>query len=58
MRDHYKSARDAIGRHNVKPMDEAAACAQEDQLYYAGMVDYRKRTANLLDPIWSKDIYD
>jgi MoaA/NifB/PqqE/SkfB family radical SAM enzyme len=58
IRDHYEFARDAIDRHSAKPMDEAAACALEDPAYYTGMVDYGKKTANLLDPIWKKDIYD
>jgi|WetSurMetagenome_2_1015567.scaffolds.fasta_scaffold510045_2 hypothetical protein len=39
-------------------MDEAAACAIEDKEYHSGMVDYGKKTAELLDPIWKKDIYD
>ena len=56
IRDHYGFVRDAINRHGAKPMDEAAACALSDQDYYSGMVDCGKKTADLLDPIWEKDI--
>jgi hypothetical protein len=57
IRDHYAFARDAIGRFQAKPMDEAAARSIEDQEYHAGMIEYGKRTAELLDPIWEEQIF-
>jgi MoaA/NifB/PqqE/SkfB family radical SAM enzyme len=57
IRDHYSFARDAITRHDAKPMDIEAARAVADKDYYAGMVDYGKKTAELLDPIWEEKIY-
>ncbi len=57
IRDHYAFARDAICRFEAKPMDEAAAHSIEDQEYHAGMIEYGRKTADLLNPIWEEEIY-
>jgi MoaA/NifB/PqqE/SkfB family radical SAM enzyme len=57
IRDHYSFARDAITRHAAQPIDSEAARAITDEDYYARMVDYGKRTADLLDPIWEEKVY-
>ena len=38
-------------------MDEEAGRAIEDQAYHAGMIEYGRKTADLLDPIWEEQIY-
>jgi MoaA/NifB/PqqE/SkfB family radical SAM enzyme len=58
IRDHYEFAHDAILRHKAQPMDSSAACALDDKAYHAGMVECGKKTAELLNPIWEKDIYN
>jgi MoaA/NifB/PqqE/SkfB family radical SAM enzyme len=57
IRDHYAFAREAINRFQAKPMDANAARAIEDPEYYTGMVDYGKKTADLLNPIWDDKVY-
>ena len=57
IRDHYAFARDAICRFQAKPLDEEAARSIEDQEYHAGMVEYGRKTADLLDPIWEEQIH-
>jgi MoaA/NifB/PqqE/SkfB family radical SAM enzyme len=58
IRDHFEFAHEAIQRHKAKPMDSSAACALDDKAYYEGMVNYGKKTAELLNPIWNKDVFD
>jgi hypothetical protein len=50
-------AKDAITRFQAKPMDDEAAKAMEDPEYYRGLVEYGKKTADLLNPIWEEKIY-
>jgi hypothetical protein len=38
-------------------MDEEAARSIEDPEYSAGMLEYGKKTADLLNPIWEEEIY-
>jgi hypothetical protein len=57
MRDHYGFAHDAISRFDAKPMDMEAARAIQDQDYRTGMVEYGRKTADLLDPMWEEEIY-
>ncbi|MGD0099247.1 MAG: hypothetical protein ABSC60_02755 [Acidobacteriota bacterium] len=38
-------------------MDEEASRAIQDCEYHTGMVEYGRRTADLLDPIWEQEIY-
>jgi hypothetical protein len=38
-------------------MDDAAAHAMEDPEYYAGMVAYGRKTADLINPIWEERVY-
>lgn len=57
IRDHYSFARDAINRFAAKPMDDEAARAIQDMDYHAGMIEYGKKTAELLNPIWEDQIY-
>jgi MoaA/NifB/PqqE/SkfB family radical SAM enzyme len=57
IRDHYAFARDLIDRFKPKPLDEEAARSLRDPDYYAGMVDFGRKTADLLNPIWEEEIY-
>ncbi len=57
IRDHYEFAQEAIARFHAEPMDEEAGRAIEDQAYHAGMIEYGRKTADLLDPIWQEQIY-
>ena len=57
IRDHYGFAHNAIRRFKAKPVDEEAARAIQDGEYYTGMVEYGRRTADLLDQIWEREVY-
>jgi len=57
IRDHYGFAHDAISRFDAKPMDSEAARAIQDQGYRVGMVEYGRKTADLLNPMWEEEIY-
>jgi MoaA/NifB/PqqE/SkfB family radical SAM enzyme len=55
--DHYQFARETIQRHQARAMDDQAARALADPEYRRGMVEYDGRVAELLDPLWEKEIY-
>ena len=57
IRDHYAFAKEAVTQFQASPMDDEAAKAIEDPEYYAGLVEYGKKTADLLNPIWEEKIY-
>jgi len=56
IKDHYEMLRpiidEQIAKHNLKPMDEAAAEALEDPEYKKGMVEYHKGMCKATDNIW------
>jgi MoaA/NifB/PqqE/SkfB family radical SAM enzyme len=56
IRDHYDVACDAIDGCGAKPMDESAAAAVRDQDYRAKMLAYDRELAEVLDPIWGRDV--
>lgn len=55
IRDHYEFTRKNILETKAKPIDESAAEALEDELYYKGMVEYDRKFQELTDPIWKKE---
>jgi MoaA/NifB/PqqE/SkfB family radical SAM enzyme len=57
IRDHYSFAREAVGRFDAKPMDVEAARSLQDQAYQQGMVDYGRKTCDLLNPMWEEEIF-
>ena len=57
IRDHYEFAYRTIKANQAQPMDEHAARALADSEYRRRMVDYDRRVAKLLDPIWQREVY-
>ena len=57
MRDHYQFAWETIQKHGPQPMDEEAAKALADPEYRRRMIEYDGSVAQLLDPLWEKEIY-
>jgi hypothetical protein len=57
IRDHNAFAKCTITGFQAKPMDDEAAKALEDPEYYVGMVEYGRKTADLLNPIWEETVY-
>jgi len=57
MRDHYDFAHTLVTSQGAKPMDENAAAASEDSEYRRRMMEYNGRTAELLDPLWRREVY-
>ena len=57
IRDHYAFALHAISHHQAKPMDEDAARSLADPSYHAGMIEFGRKTAELLNPIWEEQIF-
>lgn len=55
IRDHYDFAHDLIKKTGAKPIDEDAAEAIKDPLYYKGMVDYDQKFQALTSPIWQNE---
>ena len=55
IRDHYEFTHDLILKTKPKPIDENAAEAVEDPLYYKGMVKYDKKFQELTDDIWQEE---
>ncbi len=54
IRDHYETAREIIKRTGAKPLYPSAAESLEDEDYFRKMLDYDRRLAELLDPIWNE----
>lgn len=57
IRDHYSYAAEAISRFEPKPMDAEAARSLKDQVYQQGMIDYGRKTGDLLNPMWEEEIF-
>jgi len=57
MRDHHGFAHRLVTSQGAKPMDEAAARALDDSEYQDKMEKYNQRTAELLDPVWEREVY-
>ena len=57
MRDHYDFAHKLVTSQAAKPMDENAAAALEDSEYRRRMMEYNGHTAELLDPLWQREVY-
>lgn len=55
IRDHYEFTRKHLEETNPKPIDEDAAEALKDPLYYKGLVDYDNKFQSLTKDIWQKD---
>jgi len=56
IRDHYYMACRAIEKCGACHMDDDAGKAIQDQVYRRRMVEYGKRTAELLNPIWENEV--
>jgi len=57
MRDHYGFAHQLVTSQGAKPMDENAAAALSDLEYRGKMMEYNGLTAELLDPVWQREVY-
>ncbi|HAF06988.1 MAG: radical SAM protein [bacterium] len=54
IRDHYEVAHDLFLKTNAKPGYPSAGDALRDPEYFNAMIQYDKKVAELLDPIWEK----
>jgi len=55
IRDHYDFTHDLLLKTKPKPIDENAAEAVEDPLYYKGMVEYDKKFQEITKDIWDTE---
>ncbi len=59
IKDHYEMLRpiidEQIAKHNLKPMDEAAAEALKDPEYKKGMIEYHDGMCKATDDIWREE---
>ncbi len=55
MRDHYGELYELLKKHRPRPIDENASEALTDPEYYQGLVEYARKVASLLDPIWEEN---
>ncbi|MBC7363019.1 MAG: radical SAM protein [Candidatus Aminicenantes bacterium] len=55
MRDHFEEMYPLLQKHRPHPIDDNAAEALADPEYYKGLVDYDRKVAALLDPIWEQN---
>ena len=56
IRDHYYMACRAINKSGACHLDEDAGKAIQDHDYRRRMLEYDKRIAELLDPIWEQEV--
>ncbi len=54
IRDHHKVAHDLFVKTDAKPGYPSAAISLQDKDYYKEMIQYDKKLAKLLDPIWEE----
>ncbi len=54
IRDHHTFAKKVINKYDLKPLDDDAAAAIDDQEYHQRMEEYDKRLHELLDPKWNE----
>ncbi len=55
IRDHYEFTRKHLEATKPMPIDENAAEAVKDPLYYKGLTEYNKKLLALTDDIWQKE---
>jgi len=55
IRDHHKSAYEAVIKHDAKPCDIPAAEALSDDQYHRGLEDYGNKVDELTREIWERD---
>jgi len=55
IKDHHKSAYEAIIKHNAKPADLPASEALSDERYHKGLEEYDNRIDELTSEIWERD---
>ncbi|MDI6698335.1 MAG: radical SAM protein [Candidatus Saccharicenans sp.] len=55
MRDHFEDLYKLLTRHRPRPIDDNAAEALADPEYYRELVEYDRRVAALLDPVWEEN---
>ncbi len=58
MRDHHEVARDAVVRYGAQPLYGALSHVLDDSQYIEQMQDHGRRCAELLDPVWEKEVAD
>jgi len=57
IRDHYRFAHRLVSSQGAQPMDEHAAAALADPEYRRRMMEYDRRIAEVLDPLWRREVY-
>ncbi len=55
MRDHFSELYPLLQKHRPHPIDDNAAEALADPEYYQGLVEYDRKVAALLDPVWEEN---
>ena len=55
IRDHYEFTRKHLEETRPVPIDEDAAEAVQDPLYYKGLVEYNNKFMSLTEDIWQKE---
>lgn len=55
MRDHFADLFPLLEKHRPHPIDDNAAEALADPEYYQGLVEYDRKVAALLDPVWEEN---
>ncbi len=58
IRDHHGRFLEVARKHNVKPADEDAAVALNDEEYNMGLIKYDKEMQELTDPVWKEQYID
>jgi MoaA/NifB/PqqE/SkfB family radical SAM enzyme len=57
IRDHYEFAWQTIRKNRAEPLDDPATRALSDPDYRRRMVEYDLQIAELLDPLWQREVY-
>ncbi|RLC08815.1 MAG: hypothetical protein DRH43_09370, partial [Deltaproteobacteria bacterium] len=55
IRDHHGDMLNILRKHNVKPLDPFAEEALKSDRYHEQLIEYNKKVAALLDPVWQSD---
>jgi MoaA/NifB/PqqE/SkfB family radical SAM enzyme len=56
IRDHHEALYEILKNHStIKPSDENAREAKEDQTYHEGFMEYDQFLKQVIDPVWEKE---
>ena len=58
MRDHHEEICKILKENNVRPLDPYAEEALKSDRYHEQLIDYDKKVAALLDPVWESDFME